>query len=53
LIPSDPVVAWGISLPESNYEDEGEEFIVNTVKLRELFGEDDEDDDQEADLEAS
>jgi len=53
LIPSDPVVAWGISLPESNYEDEGEEFIVNTVKFRELFGEDDEDDDQEADLEAS
>lgn len=53
LIPSDPVVAWGISLPESNYEDEGEEFIVNTVKFREIFGEDDEDDDQEADLEAS
>lgn len=53
LIPSDPVVAWGLSLPESNYEDEGEEFIVNTVKFRELFGEDDEDDDQEADLEAS
>lgn len=53
LIPPDPVVAWGISLPESNYEDEGEEFIVNTVKFRELFGEEDEDDDQEADLEAS
>jgi hypothetical protein len=53
LIPSDPVVAWGISLPESNYEDDGEEFIVNTVKLRELFGEEDEDDDQEAALEAS
>ncbi|MBE0455089.1 MAG: Z1 domain-containing protein [Roseovarius sp.] len=53
LIPSDPIVAWGISLPESNYEDEGEEFIVNTVKFRELFGDDDEDDDQEAALEAS
>ncbi len=52
-IPSHPVVAWGISLPESLYDDEGEEFIVNSVKFKELFGEEDEDDDQEAALEAT
>lgn len=52
-IPSQPVVAWGMSLPESLYDDEGEEFIVNSIKFKELFGEEDEDDDQEAALEAS
>ncbi|MXU66551.1 Z1 domain-containing protein [Oceanomicrobium pacificus] len=52
-IPSQPVVAWGMSLPESLYDDEGEEFVVNSVKFKELFGEEDEDDDQEAALEAS
>ncbi|MBO9445736.1 Z1 domain-containing protein [Ruegeria sp. R14_0] len=52
-IPCQPVVAWGLSLPESLYDDEGEEFIVNSVKFKELFGEEDEDDDQEAALEAS
>ncbi|WP_371055782.1 Z1 domain-containing protein [Rhodosalinus sp. K401] len=52
-IPPQPVVAWGMSLPESLYDDEGEQFIVNSVKFKELFGEEDDDDDQEAALEAS
>ena len=52
-IPYQPVVAWGMSLPESLYDDEGEEFVVNSVKFKELFGEEDDDDDQEATLEAS
>lgn len=52
-IPSQPVVAWGMSLPKSLYDDEGEEFVVNSVKFKELFGEEDEDDDQEAALEDS
>ena len=52
-IPTHPVVAWGISLPPSLYKDDGEEFIVNTVKFRELFAEEDEDEDLEAACEAS
>ncbi|RKT24333.1 Z1 domain-containing protein [Roseovarius halotolerans] len=52
LIPDDPVVAWGISLPVSSRPAERVEYVVNTVRYQELFGEDDEDDDQEAALEA-
>ncbi|WP_412050346.1 Z1 domain-containing protein [Hoeflea sp. Naph1] len=53
LIPSDPVIAWGISLPVSSRPAERVEYVVNTVRYQELFGEEDEDDDQEAALEAS
>ena len=53
LIPSDPVIAWGISLPVSSRPDERVKYVVNTVWYRELFGDEDEDDDQEAALEAS
>ena len=53
LIPEDPVVTWGISLPVSSRPAERVEYVVNTVRYQELFGEDDEDDDQEAALEAS
>ncbi len=53
LIPSTPVVAWGISLPVSARPAERVEYVVNTVRYQELFGEEDEDDDQEAALEAS
>lgn len=55
LIPAEPVVAWGISLPVSSRPAERVEYIVNTVRYRELFGDEDEDedDDQEAALEAS
>lgn len=53
LIPADPVVTWGISLPISSRPAERVEYVVNTVRYQELFGEEDEDDDQEAALEAS
>lgn len=53
LIPADPVVAWGISLPVSSRPAERVEYVVNTVRYQELFGEEDEDEDQEAALEAS
>ena len=52
LIPSAPVVAWGISLPASSRRDERVEYVVNPVRYQELFGEED-DDDQEASLEAA
>tara|TARA_R100000656_G_scaffold67910_2_gene51351 strand:- start:1836 stop:4571 length:2736 start_codon:yes stop_codon:yes gene_type:complete len=53
LLPDGPVVAWGISLPLSKRPSERVEYLVNTVRYQELFGEEDEDDDQEASLEAS
>lgn len=53
LIPTAPVVAWGISLPVSSRPAERVEYVVNTIRYQELFGEEDEDDDQEAALEAS
>ena len=53
LVPSDPVVSWGISLPVSSRASERVEYVVNTVRYRELFGEDDEDEDQEAPIETS
>ncbi len=53
LIPDDPVVAWGISLPVSSRPAERVEYVVNTVRYQELFGEEDEDEDQEAALEDS
>ena len=34
-----------MSLPTSLYDDQGEEFIVNSVKFKELFGDEDEDED--------
>ena len=53
LIPVEPVVAWGISLPASARSDEKVEYVVNTVRYRELFGEEDEDDDHEEALDAA
>lgn len=43
LIPEAPVVGWGISFPKSARPDEKVEYILNTTKLRELFGEEDSD----------
>ena len=46
LIPQAPV-AWGMSLPVSSRPQERVEYVVNTIRYKELFGEEDEDDDQE------
>ncbi len=52
-VSEDSVVAWGMSLPISARPQERVEYIVNTVRYLELFGEEDEDEDLEAELEAS
>ncbi|EGQ8096581.1 Z1 domain-containing protein [Vibrio cholerae] len=47
-IPQHPVIAWGMSLP---FSDEKEvEYIVNTQRYKELYGEDDIDEEYEAEL---
>ncbi|QSR17430.1 Z1 domain-containing protein [Novosphingobium sp. KA1] len=46
MLPIDPVVGWGISFPKSARPDQKVEYILNTTKLRELFGDADDDDDQ-------
>lgn len=50
LIPSYPVVAWGISLPVSKKASEKVAYIVNTQRYKELYGEDDIDEEYEAEL---
>lgn len=45
--PDEPVVAWAISFPTSSRPDERVEYVINTVKQRELFGEPDVDEDLE------
>jgi hypothetical protein len=45
--PGKPVVAWAISFPTSNRADERVEYVINTVKQRELFGEPDIDEELE------
>lgn len=42
-LPDEPVVAWGISFPISAKEDNTVEYVMNTTMLRELFGDDDQD----------
>lgn len=42
-IPDAPVVGWGISFPKSGRPDQKVEYILNTTKLRELFGDEDSD----------
>jgi len=53
LIPADPVVAWCMSLPVSSRPAERVEYVVNTVRYRELFGEEDLDEDVEAERETT
>ncbi|MBD3897917.1 Z1 domain-containing protein [Halomonas sp. ML-15] len=47
LLPKEPVVAFGISFPRSSYPDKKVEYVMNTTMLRELFGEEDLDEDAE------
>lgn len=51
LIPDSPVVAWSVSLPKSSRPNERVEYVVNTQKMRELFGEPDDDEDAEGEEE--
>lgn len=42
-LPEDPVIGWSISLPPSGKPNDRVEYIINTVKLREIYGADEED----------
>lgn len=48
LLPREPVIAFGISFPRSSRPDQKVEYVMNTTMLREVFGEEDTDEDQEA-----
>ncbi len=45
--PDKPVVAWAISFPKSARADEKVEYIINTIKQRELYGDPDDDEDED------
>ena len=45
--PDKPVIAWAISFPKSASEDKKVEYIINTTKQRELFGDPDIDENEE------
>ena len=45
--PRKPVVAWAISFPRSARGDEKVEYIINTTKQRELFGDPEMDEEEE------
>lgn len=45
--PSEPVTAWAISFPRSEKHDQTVEYIINTTKQRELFGDPDTDEEEE------
>lgn len=51
-VPTGPVVGWGVSFPVSSKPDQKVEYILNTTKLRELFGEDDDADEEMGDDDA-
>lgn len=45
-VAGEPVAGWGISFPPSSRADRKVEYILNTTKLRELFGSDEDDGDE-------
>lgn len=47
-IPDGPVVGWSISFPQSARPDQRVEYVINTVKFREIFGAEDDDSDEGA-----
>ncbi|GAB5436842.1 Z1 domain-containing protein [Falsiruegeria mediterranea] len=47
-IPTEPYLAWSMSLPRSARPTEKVEYVVNTQRFREMFGEEEEDDDAQA-----
>lgn len=47
-IPDHPVIGWSISFPQSERPDKRVEYVINTVKFREIYGADDEDIDEGA-----
>ncbi|MFV1875644.1 Z1 domain-containing protein [Nioella sp.] len=47
-IPDRPIVGWSISFPQSARPDQRVEYVINTVKFRELYGVDDDEPDEGA-----
>jgi hypothetical protein len=47
-VPTEPVVAWSISFPVSELNGGRVEYVVNTIKMRELFGEEDDEEEEVA-----
>lgn len=47
-IPDRPIIGWSISFPQSARPDQRVEYVINTVKFRELYGVDDEELDEGA-----
>ncbi|WP_353475473.1 Z1 domain-containing protein [Salipiger sp. H15] len=47
-IPDRPIIGWSISFPQSARPDQRVEYVINTVKFRELYGVDDEEPDDGA-----
>jgi hypothetical protein len=48
-VPPEPVVAWSISFPGSELNGGRVEYVVNTIKMRELFGADEDEDEAAGD----
>ena len=48
-LPQEPVVGWALSLPISSRPDKKVEYVLNPVALRELFGDDDDVDEEGVD----
>ncbi len=47
-VPDRPIIGWSISFPQSARPDQRVEYVINTVKFRELYGVDDEEPDEGA-----
>jgi hypothetical protein len=47
-IPDRPIIGWSVSFPQSARPDQRVEYVINTVKFRELYGVEDEDQDEGA-----
>lgn len=47
-IPDRPIIGWSVSFPQSARPDQRVEYVINTVKFREIYGVDDEGPDEGA-----
>ena len=50
-LPKEPVIAWSISFPNSELNGGRVDYVVNTIKMRELFGADEDEDEAAGDAE--
>ncbi len=50
-VPAGPILAWGLSFPESEIAGGTVEYVVNTIRMHELFGPEDDEEEAAGDLE--